>query len=1184
VSNVTTPMDEQALEPESRGWMARIIIPESPWRLAAMVAVSAFVAEVLAMLVLSLFPPLPRTRRVIFDGLLVVLYLIPTLYLFLLRPLTAQIARRRRAEEAARRSERRLRTVADFAHDWEYWIAPDGNYVYSSPSCERITGYTPEDFRRESDLLQEITHPDDRPAVEAHFREERADGETHSLDFRITTRDGRERWINHVCQQVHDENGNWLGWRGSNRDITARKRAERARKQLLRQLAEDRESIEELARALQQERDRLQTIMESTHANLAYLDADFNFVRVNSAYAEGSGREREELIGKNHFDLFPDAENQAIFERVRDTGEPAAFHAKPFTFPDRPDLGVTYWDWTLVPVKDKNGEVEGLVFSLLDVTERERLMRALEDERAKLRAVIDNAPEGIVVVDEEARITLTNPTAVELYGRRAPAGAPYQTHGDLCLCRPDGTAYEPRDLPLTRSALDGETHTGVEMVLIRPDGERRTLLIDTAPIRDSSGTVTGAVGVFHDITERKQIEETLRQYAERLRGLHEIDRAILEAGSAEEIARSALPLLRHLVQCQRVSVELFDFDEGVSRLVAVDSEEETWLGEDRRLPLTWNQGLETLKDGAPFVVEDVEVMEPSPLADVLRREGVRSYVSVPLQAGDELIGSLNIGRAITGKPTGDRMSAVWEVATQLAIGLRQVSLYEEVQGYAAELEERVAKRTAQLRASEARFRAIFEQAALGIAMLNRGGELVVANPALQEMLGEDEESLVGRRFLEFAASREESVLNLYRQIRDGGRDQSRVQTRYRRKGGEVRWANVVVSVVRRPDGAPEYFITLVEDITRQKEAEAELRKSEQRQALALEVVGGGIYDYPVPIDDTAYFSAGWADILGYRKDELPPYAEFMDWLLERMHADDRGRMEKAYADFIAGITEDYRVEVRVRDKDGHWIWVEAFAEATERDEEGRATHVIGVMRDITERKETQAALLQSEKLATTGKLAASLAHEINNPLQAVIGCLGLAEESLERGEDDDFEEYVTIGLDELRRASTVVSRLRDLSRPTDVARAQPTDVNELVERVLSVSRKEIKSHRVRVVRDLAEDLPPAAVVADRIQQIFLNLVLNAVEAMSHGGELTITSAYDNHAGEVVVAFRDTGPGIPQSVLDQLFDPFVSTKTDGTGLGLFVSQNIAREHGGWIEVETDQGEGTTFRVHLPASAS
>ncbi len=1159
---------------------------ESPVRLVMVVALSAFIAEVLAMSILSFFPSLSPTQYIVADGVLVVTFIAPTLYFFLLRPLASQIDRRCSAEKGLRQSEKRLRTVADFAHDWEYWIGPDEEYVYSSPSCERVTGYTPEDFERDRRLLQKITHPADRAEVEAHFREERNDGETHALDFRIITRDGSERWINHVCQQVHDADGTWLGWRGSNRDVTARKRAEQARLRLLRRVEQDRGRIEELAAALRRQRDRLETIMESTHAQLAYLDTGFNFVDVNTAYAEGAGYEQEELVGKNHFELFPNEENLAIFERARATGEVVSFQARPFIYPDQPERGTTYWDWTLVPVKDEEEAVQGLVLSLLDVTERERLMQAVERQRARLEAVIENAPEGIVVVDEQAGIVLANPAADEIYGRRVPRGEPYHSHGDLCLCRPNGTAYHPRNLPLTRSALDCETHTGVDLVLVRPDGEGRALLVDSAPIRDRTGQVTGAVGVFRDITERKRIEETVRLYADRLRVLREMDKAILAARSAEEIAESALPLLRELIPCQRASVEVFDLDAGVSRLLAVDGDGETCLPRGRSVPLAWNRSLERLRRGDVHSVEDIESLEPSPLANALREEGIRSYVSVPLRAGGELIGSVNLGWAKRGGLEDGHMDILREVADQVAVGLRQAQLYLEVQGHAEELEERVLKRTEELRESEARFRAIFEQAALGIALLDGRGRMTATNPALEEMLGKPDEALGGQAFAGLRHSEgdpgawEETM----RQIREGTGDAHRMDMRYAGSDGDPRWATVVLSPVRDARGELEFAIALVEDITRRKEAQAELKKSEQRQKLALQAVGGGIYERPIPMDGTAHHSEGWAEVLGLRKSELPPSGEFMGWLRDRVHPDDRARLEKAQADFVAGDSESYRAEVRMRHESGRWVWVEDLAEAMERDEEGRVTRVIGLMRDITERKEAQAALVRSERLATTGELAASLAHEINNPLQAVIGCLGLAEESLAAEEDDDFREYVVIALEELRRAARVVSRLRDLSRPTDVKGARPTDVNDLVDRVIKLTRKKLKNEGVRVERRLAEDLPQPKLVGDRVQQIFLNLVLNAIDAMPDGGQLTITTRYDEDGDEVVAAFEDGGPGIPEELLPQLFRPFFSTKSQGTGLGLFVSQNIAQEHGGRIEVESEQGDGCTFSVHLPVAGA
>jgi PAS domain S-box-containing protein len=128
----------------------------------------------------------------------------------------------------------------------------------------------------------------------------------------------------------------------------------------------------------------LQVIMENTPAQLVYLDPDFNFVRFNTPYVEGSGHTREALMAHNHFELFPSRENQAIFERVRETGQPVAFHAKPFEYADQPERGTTYWDWTLVPVKDGGGQVQGLVFSLMDVTERKRTEEALREQARAL--------------------------------------------------------------------------------------------------------------------------------------------------------------------------------------------------------------------------------------------------------------------------------------------------------------------------------------------------------------------------------------------------------------------------------------------------------------------------------------------------------------------------------------------------------------------------------------------------------------------------------------------------------------------------------------------------------------------------------------------------------------------------------------------------------------------------------
>jgi two-component system NtrC family sensor kinase len=225
-------------------------------------------------------------------------------------------------------------------------------------------------------------------------------------------------------------------------------------------------------------------------------------------------------------------------------------------------------------------------------------------------------------------------------------------------------------------------------------------------------------------------------------------------------------------------------------------------------------------------------------------------------------------------------------------------------------------------------------------------------------------------------------------------------------------------------------------------------------------------------------------------------------------------------------------------------------------------------------------------------LAASLAHEIKNPLAGIAGAVQVMAEEMPKSHPR--KPIMQEVLSQVRRLDRTVRDLLAFARPgkPDVA---SYDIHQILDRVLLLLAEDPEAKRIRVVRDYQPDVPALEVDGKQLGQVFLNLILNAIQAMPGGGQATLRTRL-REAGETrgngrategaiaEVAVSDTGPGIPDQVLHDLFKPFVSTKHRGTGLGLSVSRRIVEDHGGWIEVESLEGQGATFRVCLPVESS
>jgi len=276
--------------------------------------------------------------------------------------------------------------------------------------------------------------------------------------------------------------------------------------------------------------------------------------------------------------------------------------------------------------------------------------------------------------------------------------------------------------------------------------------------------------------------------------------------------------------------------------------------------------------------------------------------------------------------------------------------------------------------------------------------------------------------------------------------------------------------------------------------------------------------------------------------------------------------------------ESDRYELMLRRQDGSPLPV-LVAGRPLFDEGGRFAGSQAVFSDLTEVKQLQTQLIQSEKLAALGRLVASLAHEINNPLQSLRSGLHLL---LSRPVNKEKRQrYLELAGREVERLIALVGRVLEYYRPSSSReRPEPVEVNPLLDQVLTLAHKRLEHGRVTLRRQLAPDLPSVEAVGDQLKQVFLNLLLNALQAMPTGGELVTATGWNAARGEVWISFRDTGVGIPAEHLSHIFEPFYTTRSGGTGLGLAINYQIVERHNGRIEVKSQAGKGSVFTVCLP----
>jgi PAS domain S-box-containing protein len=304
--------------------------------------------------------------------------------------------------------------------------------------------------------------------------------------------------------------------------------------------------------------------------------------------------------------------------------------------------------------------------------------------------------------------------------------------------------------------------------------------------------------------------------------------------------------------------------------------------------------------------------------------------------------------------------------------------------------------------------------------------------------------------------------------------------------------------------------------------------------------------------------------------------EMLGHAVERLFPDDaevRRDWEDSQRSLAAGRTIREHECTRLR-KDGSRIRVR-ITRSPLYDASGRLIGSTGIIRDVTALKRMEARLVERERLAAVGELAAQVAHEIRNPLAGIRGACEILSDGY--AEDDPRNGIAAEVLRQVDRLNRTVEDLLSFARPKAV-RAVPTDLHKIIDRTLGVLLEDPRAHAIDVDRRYCPDLPALLIDPRQLEQVFINLFLNAFQAMSYRGTITVATRVNGSRAEVSV--RDTGPGIEPALQDKIFKPFFTTRSQGSGLGLAIVRNLVQAHGGSVEVDADSAGGAVFRILLP----
>jgi two-component system NtrC family sensor kinase len=775
-----------------------------------------------------------------------------------------------------------------------------------------------------------------------------------------------------------------------------------------------------------------------------------------------------------------------------------------------------------------------LVRSLHYAIERQRLRVALGESEARYRLLADNIADVIWTADSEARITYVSPSIKRVLGYTVEETLKLKISDILT---PDSTEQARRFVKWQmKTFARGVQYPPASMTLehVRKDGSTVWAEVMLSFMQDKNGNVTGIMGATRDITERRKAEEALQKSEARYR--------LLTDNAVDFIW--TMDIKGRVTYASPSAERLFGYS--VDELMALKINE-------LFTPSSAETVRKAMKEEMATKATGLQDSHRSLLLEHVRKDG----------------------------------STVWTEVMMSFLHDEQGRLIG-VQGVTRDITER-RKAEEALRESEQRYRLLAENVKDVIWTIDMNLRLSYTSPSITQLTGYPHEEYVTKTLEEILTPASvEFVTNLFAEElaldNSGHSDLFRARTFEAElicKDGSTVPVEMKATGLRDADGRPIGVLGVSRDISDRKLSEKALQQREQDYSLLLESTLDSIIVVDAETLKVIFGNRRSALMFGF--DPVLNAGVGVN-LLDFIHPEDREMAIKGFVEDLPQRDRRQRYDVRAKTRDGREIWVSALA--TRIDFQGRVGVLLS-LRDVTkeklmeeERERLEEELLLAGRLAAVGELAAGVAHELNNPLAAIQGFAQLLTKS------NDLKEATKKDLNtifrEAQRAARITQNLLSFARRHEPEKSL-ISINEAIEKTLELHANPMKVNNIEVELELAPDLPKTLADFHQMQQVFVNIVNNAEQAMvdAHGkGRLVVKTL---KAGNMIqISFADNGPGIPEENINRIFDPFFTTKEvgKGTGLGLSICYGLVEAHGGRIYAQSKLGQGATFVVEIP----